>query len=959
MDAVIRQVHFAYRPEEDGWRGGHSTYEVKATPQGLTLTPVRYKNPEPEALEAHPTLSGELPPAPEAETGAPLFLGPARVKRGEVLLSVATPRGEVASDGHLSFVHGAVVEHLRNSEQGVEQSWSFEGRPGGGGDLRVHVPVKGYVHTGTSEQGVHFEDARTGFRFRYSHGTWVDANGRRTAVPAEYSDGHIQLRVPEEVLASSAYPAVLDPVVTQEMIIDGRLVAADAVVRTHPAMAFNGKSYLLVWRGTRGNWSDIYATRVSDTGTVLDPSGIVVSNGPGSKADPAVASNGTDFQVVWSQLHGEHWAIRGTRVTGSGEVSDPGGIRMSSSAKTESLPKVASNGMDYLVVWQRYKTSLDADVYAQRVSSTGQPMAPGALALASGDYVESAPSVASNGSVYLVAWSDERSGVARIYATRISNDGEPRDGTGFLLSIDSFQFAPAVASNGVDFFVAWTDYRNSGTSDVYGTHVTDAAVVVDGAGLVIASNSARNELHAAVAAHGASYFVAWTLWDTSNSTFQVLGSRIWPTPTGVMEPASLVLSPVGGNRRPTVAAGAAGWFVAWESVSGSTSDLQSAWVGASGNVTAGRGFPVTTVSSLYQTEPAVASNGSNYLVVWTETGSSSMQIYGARVSLQGGTIDMTGLQIASAIRERRSPAVASNGTDYFVTWMDYRDINWDIYGARVLGTGSNSSAVLEPSGIPISTHAAFQNVPAVASNGTDYFVVWRQDGGDNRGDIHGARVSSAGVVQDPSGIALATQTVEHYTPRVASNGSSYLAVWAEEQRATGWDILGVRVSPEGVVLDASAIPISDHPSVQFEPDVASDGTDYFIAWTDHRSGTNHDTYGARVSGEGIVLDTAGLALCTDPVQQYSPKVAFDGANYVAAWADYRWDTYWDVLATQVTSAGTVVTPDGFSVVYNARETEPFISLASAGNQQSLVVFSRHDTEPNQGSRRVRGSFFSF
>ena len=83
----------------------------------------------------------------------------------------------------------------------------------------------------------------------------------------------------------------------------------------------------------------------------------------------------------------------------------------------------------------------------------------------------------------------------------------------------------------------------------------------------------------------------------------------------------------------------------------------------------------------------------------------------ARVTREGGTIDVPPLAITASIRERQSPTVTSNGTDYFVTWMDYRNINWDIYGTRVLGSGASSSAVLDPSGILISGDSAFQNAP--------------------------------------------------------------------------------------------------------------------------------------------------------------------------------------------------------------------------------------------------------
>ena len=86
---------------------------------------------------------------------------------------------------------------------------------------------------------------------------------------------------------------------------------------------------------------------------------------------------------------------------------------------------------------------------------------------------------------------------------------------------------------------------------------------------------------------------------------------------------------------------------------------------------------------------------------------------------------------------------------------------------------------------------------------------------------------------------------------------------------------------------------------------------------------------------------------------------FDGTNYVSAWADYRWSSSWQVFGTQVTSSGTVVTSNGFAMTYNVRQTEPFVALASEGSQKSLVVYSRYDTEPDQGSRRIRGVFFSF
>jgi hypothetical protein len=966
VDAVIRQVHFAYRPEQDGWRGGHSTYDVKATPQGLTLTPVHYKtleDPAPSTVRA----AGSLPPKMELETGAPLLLGPARITRGSTSLSDEAPRGKVEADGHLALIHRATVEHLRNSEQGVEQSWSFEQAPRGKGDLWVRIPVKGLVHTGTSEQGLHFADARAGLGFRYGHGTWIDGKGRRTPIPAKYANGQIQLRVPEAVLDESAWPAVLDPIISREMFIDGRLVTGDTSVRTASALAFNGTDYLLVWVNTRVGQSILYGTRVSSAGSVLDTYGFAVSHGPGNSLEPHVASNGTDFYVVWSQYFMDNWAVRGTRVTGSGEVSTPGGTRIATATRSQGWPHVASNGTDFLVTFYMRGTDGFDDVYARRVSSTGTLPDSAEIPVATGSgYDETSPVVASNGSVYVVAWADSRTADSHIYATRISNGGVVLDGTGVAVSSATLEFSPAITSNGTDFFIAWLDFRNPGSRDVYGTRVTASGSlsVVDSSGLAVSTTTTIHENFLTVGSNGTDYLVAWTAWSTSPSTFQTRACRVSSSSisaSAVLDTTSLVLSTAGNFKKPTVARAGTDYLVAWEGngSTGGTTTLFNAWVSSTGTVTSGSGFPISaSVSSLYQVEPAVAASESSYLVVWTDTSSSGTQIYGVRVTREGGTLDVPPLVLTAAIRERQTPAVASNGMDFFVTWMDFRDTNWDIYGARVLGSGSTSSAVVDPGGFVISANLAFENAPAVASDGTDYFVVWRQEV-SGRGDIYGARVTSAGIVQDTSGIALATNLVEHYAPRVASNGSNYLVVWAEDQGLTTWDVYGRRVSDAGSLLDMSSIAISAGAREQYEPDVASDGTDYFVVWTAYSLNESYDIHGARVTGEGVVQDTSGIELCTQIVNQHSPKVTYDGTNYVVAWADYRFDSYWDVYATQVTSSGTVVTPNGFSVVFNARQTGPHLSLASAGGQQSFVAFSRYDTEPNVGSRRIRGQYFAF
>src|SRR5207253_3906572 len=98
-------------------------------------------------------------------------------------------------------------------------------------------------------------------------------------------------------------------------------------------------------------------------------------------------------------------------------------------------------------------------------------------------------------------------------------------------------------------------------------------------------------------------------------------------------------------------------------------------------------------------DPAVAFDGSVYLVVWQDSrnvAASGTDIYGARIDLTGHILDPCGFVICSAVRDQRSPAVAANGSGFLVVWEDYRHeadlvgVAPDIFGAVVDSSGTVS-----------------------------------------------------------------------------------------------------------------------------------------------------------------------------------------------------------------------------------------------------------------------------
>ena len=143
----------------------------------------------------------------------------------------------------------------------------------------------------------------------------------------------------------------------------------------------------------------------------------------------------------------------------------------------------------------------------------------------------------------------------------------------------------------------------------------------------------------------------------------------------------------------------------------------------------------------------------------------------------------------------------------------------------------------------------------MAFDGTNHLVVWADGRSGATSDIYGARVSQSGAVLDPTGIAISTAPNHQFSPNAAFDGSNYLVVW-EDIRSGTFDIYASRVSQAGAVLDPAGIAISTAENAQSSPSVAFDGGNYLVAWVDNRS-LDRDIYGARVSQEGAVLDQSG------------------------------------------------------------------------------------------------------
>jgi hypothetical protein len=197
----------------------------------------------------------------------------------------------------------------------------------------------------------------------------------------------------------------------------------------------------------------------------------------------------------------------------------------------------------------------------------------------------------------------------------------------------------------------------------------------------------------------------------------------------------------------------------------------------------------------------VAAGHSGFLVAYLRptNGIETTEIAAIAVSPDGTTSP----PLVVAARAGRRIAVAFDGVRFLVIWEEAVQASdftlagdTNIYAARVTPSGTS----LDPTGVPIATGPAMLGDPDVMFDGTNYVATWFKKGnptfvGD--GFILAARISVDGTVLDSSPIVVAASSEAKGAPRVVRFAGTDLIVWAEP----GNGIRGRRLDGAGRLLD--------------------------------------------------------------------------------------------------------------------------------------------------------------
>jgi PKD repeat protein len=317
-------------------------------------------------------------------------------------------------------------------------------------------------------------------------------------------------------------------------------------------------------------------------------------------------------------------------------------------------------------------------------------------------------------------------------------------------------------------------------------------------------------------------------------------------------------------------------------------------------------------ASVAQLAPAISPGGDISLVVWSDRRSSpagvgseyetANDIYAMRLDSAGNPLDSLPFVITQATANQDRPQAVWNGTHWLVVF-ESTGINGtgsyyeqSLAAVRVAPDGQ----VLDAKPIPIFNPVPNITTWSVASDGTDWVLVFQGSAASN--DIQAVRILANGQVQQPAVSLLAETYYLRFHLHLAYAQGVFLLTWADSP-----DTLGLRFDTNLNLLDTTPFVVADNTAVSA---LTTNGSQFYVVYHKLQPDFSTVVTGVRVSPDGTLLDNPGVNISSDhqPATDTITSVTWDGINWQVAWG-YNGA----VSIARVSSDGQVLDPGGISI----------------------------------------------
>ncbi|MCK4343253.1 MAG: hypothetical protein KAY37_16185 [Phycisphaerae bacterium] len=771
---------------------------------------------------------------------------------------------------------------------------------------------------------------------------------------------HIRFAVVIYVLAAGFQPCLGGRFFgTEQQVAEDYEIGPAIGGQVNSAVIWGAGQYFAVWEDARdisfglhalGFVSDIFGARVTSDANLLDPVGIPINRSPDFQMNPSLAYDGTQYLTVWALRKGldefpQH-DVYFTLVTADGVPLVPDGVILCNADSVQDHPSVAWGGQDYFAVWNDQRDDA-GDIYGARITTNGDVLDPNGFPLCQATATQTFPDVASSNTKYLIVWEDTRAGNSDVYGAFYDPDGLGVMPDFPICSIGGDQQEPVVTWDGSNFLVAWHDSR-SGSRDIFAARVTTNGTVLDPDGFAVAVTIEHENHPALVTDEDGNSLLAYQLrldWDSPDIHGVFVSSG-----GGVSQCFPICTNP-GTEAKPRAAFNGSEYFVAWNDSRGD--DIYATRVTAEGTIMDPGGFRLSNTAE-YRQWSAVDFDGQQYLVAWTEYDADEYGgpgVFCARVDPDGTPIDTSGILVCDLPTWERFPQVASTPLGSMLIWQDER--NFDAAGSDIYGAWVGLDGTVTPvSGNPVCTRTYNQERPAMCWDGGNKFLIVFEDwmGQGYYKDVWGLILHADGSPSIGPFVVCQADKAQIF-PAAAFDGTNFMVVWEDQRQAVypsnaQQDLFAARVTTDGVVLDPDGFPVVDDDFFEVAPRISFDGEQFLIVYNHVDDTTGWDVYGVWLDPASPIVDPPFQIAADLEIHEIGPDVAWDGLVHAVS---FRRGSELCVARVDPSPAGGInAEPICLEPDYGLCRSV----MAHGPNLRHLVVYQSWLVDPPYGTHRI-------
>ncbi len=434
-----------------------------------------------------------------------------------------------------------------------------------------------------------------------------------------------------------------------------------------------------------------------------------VCNFTGSQTNIQLVADGTGGAIaVWEDTRNASTDIYAQRISATGTllwVVD--GVALCTAGFSQLKPKIVTDGAGGAVIaWTDDRNGGGAgnyDIYAQRINSSGVVQwAADGLPVCTATGIQNNLQMLADNSGAMIVWSDGRGGSANadIYAQRLNQAGTPLwtiDGIS-VCNASSLQNMPQIISDGGagSAIVTWEDWRNFSQSDIYAQHISNGFTDWTFNGVVICSEpNLQHQYNTKMVTDGSGgAVICWEDKRNAGSNTDLYAQRVSNSGLTYWTSNGIAVCTASGIQftHQLIANATGGAIITWEDRR-TGRDIYTQFINASGVAQwTANGIPVCNTADIQEEPQLVARAAGGAIFIWTDSRNSFQQdIYAQSIDAAGTALwNANGVPVANEGNAQFAAQLLTDGSNgAIIAWTDLRTtLDYDIYSSKLFPNGA-------------------------------------------------------------------------------------------------------------------------------------------------------------------------------------------------------------------------------------------------------------------------------